>query len=484
MLLTQCALGQALVPLPYIARTFGLENQPNQQSWFISSFSLTVGTFVLPSGRLGDMYGHRLIMQIGFAWFAVWQMVSGLVGQYTTSYIGYDITRALVGIGPALLLPNAVAILARLYPPGTLKKYIAFSAFAATGPQGCVVGAVFATLLADNPNLGWPWSCYIFAIVLLLAFIATFFVVPSDGEIAEIVKRDQGAPPEDARQTFDIWGTLTGVPGLVLFNFAWNQAIVVGWPTVYVYVLLIVALLFLVAFVIVEGRVQSPLVPLKVFTVQTSLILACISFGWSSFGIFLFYTVRFIQELRHHSVLSSAAQIAPCAIAGTIAAFTSAYLLSSLRPALVMLIAMCCFCAGNALIAFQPIDQTFWIQTFIAALITPFGMDMSFPSGCIIVSDALPPHQQGLAGSLVNTIVNYSIALGLGLAGTLEMQVNRNGTDVERGYRGALWLGMGLAGLGVICALVSLLLDVHQDGRQKASERAEKSPLSDREKSI
>lgn len=458
MLLTQSALGQTLLPLPFIADTFGLQDEPGQQSWFVSAFSLTVGTFVLPSGRLGDMYGHRRMMQVGFAWFAVWEMASGLVGQYTTSYIAYDITRGLIGIGPAILLPNAVAILARLYAPGSTRKSIAFCSFAATAPGGCVLGGLFATLLADNRSLGWPWSCYVFAIVLAVLLAASFVVVPSDEDIAAIVKRDQGAGPEEQRR-FDFAGTLLGVSGLVLFNFAFNQAIVVGWTPAYVYVLLIVGLLLLVAFVAAEAHAQDPLVPLDVFTLRGSLILGCIAFGWSSFGVWLFYTIRFIQDLRHHSVLSSVGQLSPCAASGVVAAFLSAYLLGRIKPAFVMLIAMCCFCAGNVLIATQPVGQTYWIQTFLATIVTPFGMDMSFPSGSILISNALPAHRQGTAGSLVNTVVNYSIAFGLGLAGTVELQVRGQETDGERGYRGALYLGIGFAGLGILCALIHLLID-------------------------
>jgi hypothetical protein len=58
-------------------------------------------------------------------------------------------------------------------------------------------------------------------------------------------------------------------------------------------------------------------------------------------------------------------------------------------------------------------------------------------------------HHQGLAASLVATTVNYSIALGLGFAGTVESHVNDAGRNVLRGYRGALYMGIGLAGLGL-----------------------------------
>lgn len=76
--------------------------------------------------------------------------------------------------------------------------------------------------------------------------------------------------------------------------------------------------------------------------------------------------------------------------------------------------------------------------------------DMSFPSGILILSNSMPRRDQGLAAALVSTTVNYSISLGLGFAATVESHVNDNGKDVLRGYRGALYMGVGLAGLGVI----------------------------------
>lgn len=83
---------------------------------------------------------------------------------------------------------------------------------------------------------------------------------------------------------------------------------------------------------------------------------------------------------------------------------------------------------------------------------------MSFPSGTLILSNAMPREHQGLAGSLVSTTVNYSISLGLGFAGTVESNVNNGGRDVLRGFRGALYLGIGLAGLGVVVSICFMIV--------------------------
>jgi len=98
---------------------------------------------------------------------------------------------------------------------------------------------------------------------------------------------------------------------------------------------------------------------------------------------------------------------------------------------------------------------------------------VSFPAATIILSNAVPKKHQGVAASLINTIVNYSISLGLGFAGTIEGNVNHGGHDpaqVLEGYRGALYFAIGSAGLGVLISLTFLLesytLDVRRAGKE------------------
>ena len=84
---------------------------------------------------------------------------------------------------------------------------------------------------------------------------------------------------------------------------------------------------------------------------------------------------------------------------------------------------------------------------------------MSFPAATLILSDAVKKEHQGIAASLVATVVNYSISLGVGFAGTVEVHINNGGktkADLLRGYKGALYLGVGLAGLGLVVCLVFL----------------------------
>jgi len=121
---------------------------------------------------------------------------------------------------------------------------------------------------------------------------------------------------------------------------------------------------------------------------------------------------------------------------------------------------MCAFTIGTVLTATLPITQTYWAQTFVTMLIIPWGMDMSFPAGTLIMSNAVEQRHQGMAGSLVSTVVNYSISIGVGMAATVEVHVSNGGKTKEdelRGYRAALYLGIGFGAMGVVTSLLFLL---------------------------
>lgn len=94
---------------------------------------------------------------------------------------------------------------------------------------------------------------------------------------------------------------------------------------------------------------------------------------------------------------------------------------------------------------------------------------MSFPAATIILSEALPKEHQGLAASLVNTVINYSISIGLGIAGTVQSQISPGTTEQEilKGCRSAFYVGIGLSGLGILVATLFVL----DENRRHVKER-------------
>ncbi|PWY85044.1 major facilitator superfamily transporter [Aspergillus heteromorphus CBS 117.55] len=447
-LMTQAGLSLAIAPLHIISKTFNASAK--ELTWASAAYSLTVGTFILVAGRLGDVYGHRLLFIIGFSWFGLWSILAGFSAW--SNLVFFNFCRAFQGIGPALLLPNAVAILGHTYAPGPRKNMV-FSFFGATAPGGYSLGATFSSLFAER--VWWPWGYWVMGIACFMFAGLGILVIPRTSE--EETQETQN----DNLHWFvrlDVVGATTGITALVLINFAWNQGPVIGWTMPYTYALLIVGFIVLAGFLIIERKVTCPLLPQSVFKGEVAWVLGCISAGWSSFGILVYYYYQFLEVIDGNSPLLATAKWAGASASGACAAVTTGFLLGRISPSIIIFIAMLAFTIGQIMLATMTVGQTYYAQAFVLMLVTPWGMDMSFPSGTVIMSNSMPREHQGVAGSLVNTVVNYSISLGLGFAGTVESYVNDDGNDILKGYRGASYMGVGLAGLGVILASCFILI--------------------------
>lgn len=493
--LTQAGLSQSIAPLPLITSSFTTPTHAPSPSWYSAAYSLTVGTFILPSGRLGDIYGPKRLFLIGWLWFAVASLAAGLyprvraTGDQQGNGDGgenfFCFCRALQGIGPALLMPNGLAILGRIYEEGN-RKNMAFALFGASAPVGFVVGSVMSSLLAQKTN--WCWAYWGLAIACATMAMISVPIIPHlPGTVASGATKNAFDTPENGGtrkaplwKQLDTPGTILGVSGLILINVAVNQAALVNWSTPYTYFLLILGITILLVFFFIEftpSLTSHPLIPLGILSLDTCFVLACIACGWATFSIWIFYIWEFLERLRTLSPLLAAAQFSPAAISGLLAAVSTGFLLSKTTPQVIMLLSMCAFFIGTTLIATTPVNQIYWAQAFFSIIIMPWGMDMSFPSATILLSSKVGPENQGVAMSLVNTVVNYSISVGLGLAGTVQSLVDKDGTQPLKGFRGAWYFGMGLSGTGVVIAVTFLALGAWE--AKKGGSRREKEGVGD-----
>ncbi|KAF3060814.1 Drug resistance protein [Trichoderma lentiforme] len=466
--LTLTGLALSVVTGELIGRSF--ENiSAGERSWFAASYSLTVGTFILVAGRLGDLYGHKWMYVVGFAWYGLWSLLAGF-GVYPKTPAFFITCRAFQGVGAGLILPNCLAILGQTYPPGRRKELV-FSIFGAMAPAGFIVAGIFAALVSER--VWWPWSYWIMAILCFFLATVGLFVIPKE----KFVDRMHDSMLDQNRFKFitliDIPGAVTSISGLVLINFSWNQAPIVGWTDPYTYILLIAGFLCLGAFVFVERKAKYPLVPTSIFTSDVAWTLSCVACGWASFSIALYYVYQFNILLKGDSPLLAVAKWSGAPVTGIIAGLTTAYLLSRVPPSAIMVMALSGFLIGSTLLSTLPVNETYWPQMFVLTLLYPFGMDMSFPAATILLSNSMPHEHQGLAASLVATAVNYSISISLGFAGTIETQLNDGGKDILKGYRAALYLSNGLASLGMLLSLVYFAATWIRSRRNRGAEKEE-----------
>lgn len=430
------------------------------------------------------MYGHKKIYTIGWLWFGIWSIITGF--SYTSNHIMFSVCRALQGIGPALLVPNAVALIGRNLPVGK-ERMMGFACFGACGPLGATFGAVFSALIAQL--FWWPWMFWILAIACLIVMVLAYIILPDE-------KNESVRPGTNVRPPrFDYWGTITGVTGLVLINTALNQAPLVLWKTPYVGAVLGAGCLLMVAFILVElYATDDPLIPIRGLGKDAIFALACIATGWASHGIWAYYLYLFLEHLRGYSALLTSAQTSPVAITGVLFAFSTVWLIQRFGVAQVMFMAMTFFMVGVLLLATMPIDQTYWAQTFVSILIMPGAMALSYPTANMLLSSALPKEKQGVAASLVSTLVNYSISCGLGIAGTIDRYVIRDHARASHaqngyvrhppplsevtpelsanrlvGFKAAFWFAVAFSALGMVIAAAFILVT---EKRKRAQRRA------------
>mgnify|MGYP001026634464 CR=1 FL=1 len=105
---------------------------------------------MLISGRLGSVYGYRNVLIIGSIWLVVWTLVNG----FCTTFVFFNAARALSGIGGALIMPNAVALISTTIPPGRLRN-ITLGFFGASAPIGSYLGAIWAGIFIEW--VSWEW---------------------------------------------------------------------------------------------------------------------------------------------------------------------------------------------------------------------------------------------------------------------------------------------------------------------------------------
>ena len=179
----------------------------------------------------------------------------------------------------------------------------------------------------------------------------------------------------------------------------------------------------------------------------------------------VFYMCLVAQNIGGNTPLQMAAWFIPVIPSGLVSSLAVGKLVGKIPASWIMVVGQISYLVGSILAAARPPTSIYWTYYFFSVLIITIGMDTSFPSAAMIFAGAVPQKYQGMAASIVMTVVNYSISLGLGFAGTLETNINNGGltkADKYKGYQGALWLSVGLAGLGLVLSLIYAYKDARK----------------------
>ncbi|KAJ6086446.1 hypothetical protein N7467_005360 [Penicillium canescens] len=404
-------------------------------SWMAASYALTQGTFVLVSGRLGDVYGHRELLLAGGAWLTICTLASA----FCTNFFAFVTMRALAGLGGAFIMPNAVAMISSTNPPGRVRN-VSLGFFGASAPVGGYFGALFLGAFLERTE--WKW---------FFIFIACLGVVT----FAPIWALSSREPPVDRHGKIDCIGSALGTGSLILFNFVWNQAPSVGWATHYEIILLISSVVMFIGFLLWERNYAAqPIMPLDIFKAPSFLmLLLVVLLNYMAVGTLIWYQVLWLQKVWHWSPLHFAVGWTPFVVCATGAACLAAWMIPRMAAQWILAIGTITILVSNALMATVPLHQTYWAQIFPSVVLFSFCPDFVYTAAQIIASNSVRRNQQGIAGSVIGTLNLYGNSLGLGFASTIEVEIARRSGSQIMGYRAALFFGVAISA-------VALILDV------------------------
>jgi len=406
------------------------------------------------------MYGGYPVYLGGLAWFCMWSVIAG----FSQNEMMLDFCRALQGLGPAAFLPSGVMLLGSIYRPGP-RKNLVFSLYGGAAPLGFFLGVFFAGLTGQFLNFGWYF--WIGALLVLSTAIAAFFTVPSDMQ----ERRAMGVK-------MDWLGSALIVSGLILVVFAITDSSHApdGWRTPYIYVTLIVGAILLAAAFYTEGWIASaPLLPPSLFKVPyLKPLMVSLFLSYGVLGVFILYGTLYMQDIMGATPLQTAAWYVPMCLGGLILSVVGGYVFHLFSGTVLMLLGGLGWILTSLLFALAPIGANYWAYVFPAMIGATLGIDITFNVANIFITTNLPQSQQGLAGSLINSLLYLGIAFVLSFADVTQTQTAHLG--LKRSYQSVFWyeLAVQTAALALMLVFVRIRKaesDLTVD--EKAAEEAE-----------
>lgn len=188
-----------------------------------------------------------------------------------------------------------------------------------------------------------------------------------------------------------------------------------------------------------------------------------------SLGIFFWYMNIYMQTVRGDSLIMVGVQYLPLTVVGCANAFFAAWLVPRVPAQVIIGMGCLAMVTINVLLATIPAKLTYWAMAFPAMFLSAFTIDLITTSAQIIASNTVPMRHQGVAGSLVGTLLSYGMSTGLGFAGTVEVNTFGNGDKLLKGYHCAAYLAVGLASASLIFSV--FFIRIPKDTREGWGEQ-------------
>ncbi len=367
-------------------------------SWVLNVYTLAFGGLLLLGSRIGDLIGRRRALVVGVLAFTAASVLGGLAPNSTLMLVA----RAAQGLAAALAAPSTLALIATTFTEGT-ERIRALGVFSAVSGVGSAIGLMVGGVLTDLAS--WRW---------------VFFINIPVGAVITLIAPRFLAETERQRGRFDIGGALTGTLGMTGLVYAFIRVAEQGWGDARAIAAFVAAVVLLTAFLVIERRVDSPLVVLRLFADRNRAIAygCMLLVPAGMFGVF-YFTTQYLQGPLGYSPLRTGLAFMPMVGLLFAAARTAPKALARWHPKRVVTVGVLLVVVGMAW--FSRIGPG---SGYEGALLGPMLL-MGAGLGCTmmplntLILSGVRPQEAGSASGLIQSLQQVGGSLGLSILVTV-----------------------------------------------------------------
>ena len=404
--------------------------------WVVTAYGLTFGGFLLLGGRAADLLGRRRLLMVGLSVFSAASLACGLA----TSDTFLIIMRGFQGIGAAIVLPAALSIVMNMFSEGA-ERNKALGIWGAMGAMGATVGLLAGGLLTSY--VGWRYIFFLNVPIGAAALALARKVVPESKVTA-------------ARRRYDPFGAASITSALVLLVYAISKAPQVGWGATQTVAMLALAAALLGGFLVIETRVEAPLLPLRLFHLSTVAGSNAVGFLLTgSFYTFIFIGTLYMQQVLGFSAVKTGLAWLTTSVTALAFAGPSQKLVTKTSPKRIMIFGMALIGAGILWATRIPPHGYFWPDLAGPFFVAGVGVAFAFIPVSIGALTGVTERDAGVASGLISTSQQLGGAVGVAVASSVA--TSHFHTLVHHGYGTAAALTSGFTSALWVCGLTALV---------------------------
>lgn len=392
--------------LPRMAVEFGTDTAELQ--WIISVYMLALGAFMVPAGRIGDIFGRRRALLAGVALFGAASVACALAPSPGV-LIAF---RAVQGIGAALIFPASISVLTNAYETARAGRAIglAYGIAALGNAAGPLIGGVF------TDTVGWRWIFWLNLPLTLVSLVIGARVITESFD-------------ESAPRRIDVAGLALISTGIGLFTLTFDRAPGWGWLSVTTMIALAGSLLALAAFVVVENRVRWPLVDLSLArNAKFTILVMAGAVANIAYAVTIFLSTLSLQEVRGLDPLTAGliflGPSAGAAIGGVLAGRLAA------RRAPVLVMGATTIVAALSLCALAGLRG--WTLNLLALSACGLTLGLVYAFTTVATQAVVRPERAGEAAGVTLTVLVSLAGVGVAVSSTVLEVLQRNGIPTAR----------------------------------------------------